>query len=71
MTRRVKIQVLLTDGVHGDELGASSVVVELRRDLLNGYDPDAAQDWYTALVSALGTTAYREAFPRIPRTPRR
>lgn len=64
LRRRIKIQVTLLDGVHGDELGRADTVVELRTDLLTAYDPGGAQDWYSSMIAALGTMAYREAFPR-------
>src|SRR4051812_11719026 len=64
MRRRIKIQVRLVDGVHGDELGQADTVVELRTDLLTAYDPDKAEDWYSSMVAALGTMASREASPR-------
>jgi hypothetical protein len=63
-TRSVKITVTLEDGVHGDRMGEASSVVNLREDLLIGAFVDAAQDWYSQMVSALGTMAYRDAFPR-------
>jgi hypothetical protein len=63
-TRSVKITVTIEDGVHGDHMGEASSIVSLRTDLLVGIFTDAAQDWYSAMVSSLGTLAYRDAFPR-------
>lgn len=63
-TRSVKITVTIEDGVHGDHMGEASSVVSLRTDLLYGLFTDGAQDWYSSMVAALGTMAYRDAFPR-------
>ncbi len=63
-TRSVKITVTIEDGVHGDHMGEASSIVSLRTDLLTGIFTDGAQDWYSSMVSALGTMAYRDAFPR-------
>ncbi len=63
-TRSVKITVLIEDGVHGDRLGEASSVIKLRTDLLTSAFASTAQDWYSQMVSALGTMAYRDAFPR-------
>ena len=63
-TRSVKITVTIEDGAHGDHLGEASAIVSLRTDLLTGIFTDSAQDWYSSMVSSLGTLAYRDAFPR-------
>jgi hypothetical protein len=63
-TRSVKITVTIEDGVHGDHMGEASSIVSLRTDLLTGVFTDGAQDWYSSMVAALGTMAYRDAFPR-------
>lgn len=63
-TRSVKITVLIEDGVHGDHLGEASSIVSLRTDLLTSAFASTSQDWYSQMVAALGTLAYRDAFPR-------
>jgi len=45
-------------------MGEASAIVSLRTDLLTGIFTDSAQDWYSSMVAALGTMAYRDAFPR-------
>jgi len=63
-TRSVKITVTIEDGVHGDHMGEASSIVSLRTDLLTSAFASTSQDWYSQMVAALGTLAYRDAFPR-------
>jgi hypothetical protein len=63
--RRVIIEVRITDPLRaGKILGEAASQVELRDDLLTSSFASAAQDWFSQMVSALGTMAYMDAFPR-------
>lgn len=60
----VRVEVRLIDPRTGDVKGQASTVINLRTDLLTGVFVDKAQDWYSTTCSAVGTMAYREAYPR-------
>jgi hypothetical protein len=61
---QVVIQVQLIDPHSREVLGQGSIEVGLRKDLLTAMDADKAQDWFSTTCAAMGTIAYREAYPR-------
>lgn len=65
--RRVtlKFQIIDPDQPEWAIMGEASTTVEVRTDLLSAAFTDGAQDWYSAMVGALGTMAYMDAFPKM------
>jgi hypothetical protein len=59
-----KVEVRIIDPETGAILGEASAVIGLRKDLLTSSFAATAQDWFSTTCSAVGTMAYREAFPR-------
>lgn len=60
----VRVEVRLINPHNGEVLGVGSVEVGLRPDLLTAMDASTAQDWFSTTCAAMGTIAYREAYPR-------
>lgn len=61
---KMRVEVRLIDPESGVVVGQASTEIGLRTDLLTAMDAGPAQDWYATTCSAVGTAAYREAFPR-------
>jgi len=64
MKRPVHITITIVDAGSLRELGSADMGMQLDDDLLTRVFHDRAQDQYTQDVAALGTEAYRKAFPR-------
>jgi hypothetical protein len=61
---RVRIEVRIVNPDTGKVLGEASQETQLRTDLLTSAFASTAQDWFVTTCGAVGTTAYRSAFPR-------
>ena len=61
---QVRIEVRIVNPDNDEVLGQGAAEIRLRTDLLTAMNAATAQDWFATTCSAVGTMAYREAYPR-------